>query len=207
MKRIYPYLQGNLLRLRVAAGGKTIRAVNLTPGKMILIEGGPRSGKTRCLKKSMEKLKAQKGVSTVFIDGQENMTSWLKDVNLPIPATGTERVRQTARHIPEGFYFFLDQAEAVTPAKLEVVLGLMDKARAVMVAASSFGQLHPRLKARCREARIITLGAGADTFDVTYLLIAVIIIVVAMLGYYQIVFLAAAIRYLFQGLKIGGSKL
>jgi len=207
LKRIYPYLQGNLLRLRVAVGGRTIKAVNLGAGKMILIEGGPRSGKTRCLRRSMEKLKVQEGVSTVFIDGQDNMTSWLRDVALPVPATGTERVRQTARLIPEGFYLFLDQAEAITPAKLEVILTLMDKARSVMVATTSFGRLHPRLKARCREARIITLGAGADTFDVTYLLIAVIIIVVAMLGYYQIVFLAAAIRYLFQGLRIGGSKL
>ena len=36
--------------------------------------------------------------------------------------------------------------------------------------------------------RAVNLGAGADTFDITYLLIAVIIIVVAMLGYYLIVF-------------------
>ncbi len=207
MKRIYPYLQGNLLRLRVAVGGKTIRAVNLGPGQIVLIEGGPSSGKTRCLERSMEKLKEKQGAMTIFIDAQENMTAWLRDVALPIPATGTDRVRQTARHMPEGFYLFLDQAEAVTPAKMDVVLTLMSKARAVMVAASSFGHLHPRLKARCREAKIITLGAGADTFDVTYLLIAVIIIVVAMLGYYQIVFLAAAMRYLFQGLRIGGRKL
>ncbi|OCC14766.1 hypothetical protein DBT_1826 [Dissulfuribacter thermophilus] len=38
MKRIYPYLQGNLLRLRVAVGGKTIRAVNLGAGQIVLIE-------------------------------------------------------------------------------------------------------------------------------------------------------------------------
>ncbi len=185
-------------------GGRTIRAVNLGAGQIVLIEGGPRSGKTRCLLKSKEKLSGQ---ATVFVNAQESLSSWLREVPLPVPATGVERVRKTVRHMPRGFYLFIDQSEAVTPAKLGVVLDLMDKARAVIIAATSFGQLHPRLKARCREAKIITLGAGADTFDATYLLIAAIIIVVALMGYYQIIFLAAAVRYLFQGLRIGGNKL
>jgi len=38
VKRIYPYLQGNLLILRVAVGGKTIRVVKLGASLIVLIE-------------------------------------------------------------------------------------------------------------------------------------------------------------------------
>jgi hypothetical protein len=46
----------------------------------------------------------------------------------------------------------------------------------------------------------------ADTFDITYFVVAMLIIFVALTGSHSIIFLAAAFRYLFQGTRMGGRK-
>ena len=59
---------------------------------------------------------------------------------------------------------------------------------------------------RLSDARVHSLGAGADTFDITYIVIAFLIIFVAVMGAHSLIFLAAAMRYMFQGTRMGGRK-
>ena len=51
------------------------------------------------------------------------------------------------------------------------------------------------------------LGAGSDTYDATMFLIVILIVVIAILGLSSLLFVAAAIRYIFQGVRMGGRKI
>lgn len=83
---------------------------------------------------------------------------------------------------------------------------LLERARSSIIGCTRFAYLNPKLKVRLNRAKIHSLGTGADTFDITYFVLALMIVVVALLGAHHLIFLAAAFRYMFQGTRIGGKK-
>ncbi|MDQ7787938.1 MAG: hypothetical protein RDU01_10035 [Thermodesulfovibrionales bacterium] len=55
--------------------------------------------------------------------------------------------------------------------------------------------------------KVHNLGSGADTFDITYFIVAIMIVFVAIIGAHGLIFLAAAMRYMFQGTRMGGRRI
>ena len=63
------------------------------------------------------------------------------------------------------------------------------------------------MKVRLNNVRVHNLGSGADTFDITYFVVALLIVFVAVIGAHHMIFLAAAMRYMFQGTRMGGRRI
>lgn len=211
MRKLFSSLQRKgkraYVHLSLKAGTKRTEHFRLKIGQVVVVEGGPISGKTKFLRRLREQL-TEAGEPVVFVDTTETVTKWLKEVKLPVSMPASRALEWRLANLPERFYLLVDNADrAGESQKLEVLLAIVEKARSVVVATRSFSLLPPRLQARFREAKILPLGCGADTFDATYVVIAVLIVIVALAGYHHLVFLAAAIRYLFQGMRLGGRKL
>ncbi|RUM87199.1 MAG: hypothetical protein DSZ24_06765 [Thermodesulfatator sp.] len=211
MRRIYSSLQRVGKRayatVSVFRGRRRLEHFRLKHGLFVFVEGGPLSGKTKFLEDLRERL-LKAGKTVLFVGGTEPVTRWLSEIAPPVPMSAQKALSWRLSNLPEGFFLLADNADRITDGrKLEVFLELLDRARTVVVAGRSFSSLHPRLQARLREAKVVSLGCGADTFDATYVLVAVLIIVVALSGYHHLVLLAAAMRYLFQGIRIGGRRI
>jgi hypothetical protein len=127
-------------------------------GEPIVVEGGPSTGKTSFLQKTIKKLEAN-----------------------------AERLQDSR--------------------KLELILYLMEQARSTIVGCTKFSLLNPKIKVRLNNATLHSLGAGADTFDITYFLAAIIIVFVFLFGGHHLIYLAAAFRYLFIGTRLGGRNI
>jgi hypothetical protein len=99
--------------------------------------------------------------------------------------------------------------ERITDSRnFELALRLFEEACNAAISCSNFSHLIiSKLKVRLVSAKIHSLGVGADTFDITYIVIAFLIIVVALMGAHNLIFLAAAMRYMFQGTRMGGRKI
>jgi len=211
MRKLFSALQKQgkraYVHLSLKAGTKRVQHFRLKIGQIVVVEGGPLSGKTKFLNRLREQL-TNTGEPTIFIDATEPASKWLTEVALPVSMPAGKAFRWRKENLPERFYLLIDNSDRVGEGqKLEALLELVEKSRSIVAATRSFSLLPPRLQARFREAKVITLGCGADTFDATYVIIAVFIVIVALAGYHHLVFLAAAIRYLFQGMRIGGRKL
>jgi len=209
MVRIYPKVKrlynSVFLYLQKVGNGKH-EHILVKLGETIVIEGGPSTGKTEFLKKTMQKLDAE-GEKYLYINANLPVSDWVKEFKLLKKNLDT-RIDYLLNTLPEKFYLLIDNAEKVIDSrKLELILLLIEKARSSIIACSSFNHLISKLKVRLKDAKIHSLGSGVDTFDVTYLVIAAMIVIVAMMGAYNLIFLAAAMRYMFQGTRIGGKKL
>ena len=193
--------------ISVRAFGRRVEHFRLRSGMTVLVEGGPLSGKTAFLRRLRDQL-ASRREPVIFVDATETVTKWLSEITPPVPMSARKALTWRLSNLPERFYLLLDNADRVAEGqKLEVVLFLLSRARTAVVAGRSYSSLHPRLQARLREAKVVSLGCGADTFDATYVLVAVLIILVALSGMHHLVLLAAAVRYLFQGIRIGGKRI
>ncbi len=211
MRRLVSSLQKRgrkfYVNLAVKAGQERIEHFKLKIGQIVVVEGGHLSGKTKFLRRLYEQL-TENGENAIFIDATTPVTKWLKEVKIPAPVAATKALAWRLQNLPEQFYLIVDNADHIEQGqKLETLLKLIARARSVVVATRAFSNLLPRLQARFREAKIITIGVGAETFDATYVVIAIIIVIVGLSGFVHIIFLAAAIRYLFQGIRIGGRRL
>jgi len=211
MRKLFARLQRigkrTYVSLSVKRGTRRMEHFRLKVGQIVVVEGGPLAGKTKFLRRLHQRLtEAQEPV--LFIDASRAITEWLKEVPLPAPQGARRALAFRLAHLPKRFYLLIDNADRLAEGqKLETALHVIDRARSVVCATRSFSLLHVRLQARFREAKIVSLGCGADTFDATYIVIAVAIIVIALSGYYHLVILAAAMRYLFQGMRIGTRRL
>ncbi len=209
MVRIYPKVKrlynSVFLYLQKVGNGKH-EHILVKLGETIVIEGGPSTGKTEFLKKTMQKLDAE-GEKYLYINANLPISDWVKDYKL-FKKNLDARIDYLLNTLPEKFYLLIDNAEKVTDSrKIELILLLIEKARSSVITCSSFNHLISKLKVRLKDAKVHSLGSGADTFDITYIIIAGMIIIVALVGAYNLVFLAAAMRYMFQGTRIGGKKL
>ena len=193
--------------ISVKAGTRRVQHFRLRGGLVLFVEGGPLSGKTRFLSRLREQLTSC-AEPVLFVDATEPATRWLTEIEPPVPLSAQKALEWRLANLPERFYLLVDNADRVSDGKkLEVLLYLLDRAWSSALAGRSFSSLHPRLQARLREAKVVALGCGADTFDATYVLVAVLIIVVALSGFHHLILLAAAVRYLFQGIRIGGRRI
>lgn len=175
-------------------------------GETIVVEGGPSVGKTEFLKKTMQKLDAE-GEKYIFFNANLPVSDWVKEFKL-FGKSLDSRIEFLLKGLPDRFYLFIDNAEKISDSrKLELVLLLIERARSAIIACSNFSHLSPRLKVRLKDATVHSLGSGANTFDITYFVVAVMIVIVALTGHTNIIFLAAAFRYLFHGTRIGGKKI
>lgn len=209
MVRIYPKIKrlsnSAFLYLQKVGNGQH-KHILIKLGDTIVIEGGPSTGKTEFLKKTMQKLDAE-GEKYLYINANLPVSDWVKDFRL-FKKNLDSRIDYLLSTLPERFYLMIDNAEKITDSrKLELTLLLIEKARSSIIACSNFNHLTGKLKVRLKDAKVHSLGAGADTFDITYIVVAIMIVMVAFLGAHNLIFLAAAMRYMFQGTRIGGRKL
>ena len=209
MIRIYPKIKKLrdrvFLYLQKTGNGKH-EHILVKIGETVVVEGGPSTGKTEFLKKTIRQLN-DNGEKTLFINAMLPVTDWVKEFKL-FGKNLDNRIDYLLRTLPERFYLLLDNAEKITDSrKLELTLLLLERARSTIVSCSNFGHLNSKLKVRLSDARIHSLGAGVDTFDITYMVIAVLIVIVALMGAHSLIFLAAAMRYMFQGTRMGGRKI
>lgn len=148
-------------------------------GETVVIEGGPSTGKTGFVKKTMQKLDAE-GERYLFINANLPISDWVKEFKL-FGKNLESRIDYLLRTLPDKFYLLIDNAEKVNDSrKLELALLLIEKSRSSIVACSSFNYLNSKLKVRLKDAKVYSLGGGADTFDITYFVVAVLVLVVAL---------------------------
>lgn len=175
-------------------------------GESLVVEGGPSTGKTSFINRLADQLK-RAGENVVYIDALEPMTTWVKAWKL-FGKDIDKRIDIYMRTLPETYYLIVDNAEKLTDSKkTTVLLELMQKARGTVVGCTQFSWLNPKLKVRLKSARMQSLGAGAETYDATMFLIVILIVIIAVLGMSSLLFVAAAVRYIFQGVRMGGRKL
>lgn len=175
-------------------------------GESLVVEGGPSTGKTSFLQKTVNKLEAA-GENCIFINATLPIGDWVKEYRL-FGKNLEKRIEFFLRQLPKTYYLIIDNAEKLNDSrKLELILYLMEHARSVIVGCGRFGILNPKLKTRLKNTKIHHLGTGVDTFDITYFVIAILILVVAVMGASNLIFLAAAFRYMFQGTRMGGKNL
>jgi hypothetical protein len=208
MQRVYSYFERGSLRLRVKKSRADKETFVLAPGKKVIIEGGPGSGKEKFLQQTVQHLTKQ-GINYVRLDCDTPKSQWLAEYKLPVKVTNTDRrLREIIeRSLPDNFYLILENAQSISASKLDTVFRLNNKARSLIVTTNHFNELNKSLRAQLFQAKLITLGVGADTFDCTMIIMACIVVSLALLGYNDLVFTVAAIRYLFQGMRMGGKPI
>ncbi len=197
-KRVYVYFR------RHQGGKDTWHYVR--DGECLVVEGGPSTGKTSFIIRLSEQLR-RAGENVIYIDALEPMGTWVKAWKL-FGKDIDKRVDIYMRTLPETYYLIVDNAEKLAESrKMTVLVELMQKARGTVIGCTQFAWLNPKIKVRLKNARMQNLGAGADTYDATLFLVVILIAVVAVLGFSQLLFIAAAIRYMFQGIRMGGRKI
>ena len=206
--RLYPKIQKirdkAFLYLHKYNNGKHTTEI-LKVGESVIVEGGPSTGKTSFLQKTIRKLE-EAGERCIFINATLPAGDWVKEYKL-FGKNLDARINYFMRTLPEKFYLVIDNAERLQDSrKLELVLYLLEKSRSTVVGCTRYSYLNPKLKVRLSSAKVHSLGTGTDTFDITYFVIAIMITVVALIGAHHLVFLAAAFRYIFQGTRAGGRK-
>jgi len=208
MVRISPKIKKTVnhafVYLRKAGSGRH-EQILVKIGETIVIEGGPSTGKTEFLKKTIRQL-TENGEKAVFVNAALPLTDWVKEVR-SFGKNLDSRVDYLLRTLPDTFCLLIDNAEKITDSrKLELALLLIEKSRSSVITCSNYTHLIGKFKVRLKDAKVHSLGAGPDTFDITYFVVAMLIIFVALTGSHSIIFLAAAFRYLFQGTRMGGRK-
>jgi len=174
-------------------------------GECVIVEGGPSTGKTSFLNKAVKQLE-EAGEKCISINATMPLGEWVKDYKL-FGKSLEKRVDFFLSSLPEKYYLIIDNAERLNDSrKLEILLYLFERARSVILGCTRQGLLHPKLKVRLSNVKVHNLGSGADTFDITYFMVAIIIVFVAVIGAYNLIFLAAAMRYMFQGTRMGGRR-
>ena len=168
----------------------------------MIIEGGPNTGKSQKLQGLAQKFEAE-GERVLVVDALLPLGDIL--VNLPGKRL-SDRIPLFLRQC-EGSVLLLDNAHlaAAQGRKLDLLVQAVERAKRVVMTCSRIGELPWRLRARLepRMPRVVPLGAGGRTFDATYILVAVALVFLVMAGLHTYVFLAAAVRYLFWGIRRG----
>jgi len=131
----------------------------------------------------------------------------LGDILGPLPGKRiSDRIPLFLRQC-EGAVLLLDNAHlaAAQGRKLDLLVRAVERAKRVVVTCSRVGELPWRLRARLEPhtPRVVPLGRGGQTFDATYILVAGALVFLVVAGLHAYVFLAAAVRYLFWGIRRG----
>lgn len=171
-----------------------------------IIEGGPGSGKSTALADIRQQL-IDEGKKVIYINAAFPITKWFDDLPLPFKKTNS-RINYVLNTLPDEFYVLVDNADAIPNTsgndRYQIIEDLLFKAKGGVLTCQHFRNLSPSLQARLKNAKRRFQGSGAVAFDMTYIVLAVVIIAVAMMGQHNLIFIAAAMRYMFQGMRFGG---
>jgi hypothetical protein len=180
--------------------------VYLKTGEPLILIGGVQTGKTRkliTLKQLMEKYQEP----VIYLDGLLPLGDWLNGYEGKNILTRTESLLGSAT---KETYILIDNAEKINDSrKLATVLTLLEKGRNMVVACNKLVNLNWKLRRRLelKGAHIEYLGVGGEIFDVTMILVAILVGCIALIGAINWLLGVAAMRYLFQGIRIGGRKI
>lgn len=206
MLHLYPKITKfkKSIALYLHAKGSGIDEFNLLKvGDMTVVEGGSATGKTEFLQKIMLKLQ-ENNEKYIYINGSMPVGDWVKEYTL-FGKNLEAKLLMFFRSLPDKYYLLIDDAEKIIESrKLDTALKLLEKTRGGIITCDNFTHLTSKLKVRLKDSKLHSLGAGADTFDVTYFLLAGVIVGLALVGAVNLIFIVAAMRYLFQGSRIGG---
>jgi hypothetical protein len=175
-------------------------------GQPLIIVGGVKTGKTKTLETLKAHLEYHKQ-KVIYIDAMLNLSDILREFE---GKNATERQANMLNAVDSETYVIVDNAEKVTDSKkLVVVLWLFEKCRNMVVACNHINGLHWKLKRRLELKGALTehLGHGGQTFDMTLILVAVLVVFIALTGALELLLGAAALRYLFQGIRVGNNKI
>jgi hypothetical protein len=186
-------------------GGDQASYVYLQAGQPLILIGGVQTGKTRklnTLKALMEKYEEP----VIYLDGLLPLGDWVANYEGKNILTRTESLLDLAT---KDTYLIIDNAERINDSrKLDTALKLLVKGRNMVVACDKLGNLNWKLRRRLelKGARIEYLGVGGEMFDATMVLVAILVGFIALIGAMNWLLSVAAMRYLFQGIRIGGRK-
>jgi len=190
---------------RRAFRGESATYTQLKLGQPLIIIGGVHTGKTKKLETFKNHLEFHKQ-HVILLDAMMtigDMVSGCEGKNIA--------ARQAAflDSVTSESYVLIDNAEKVTDSKkLILILWLLEKCKNMVVTCHSLNQLNWKLRRRMevKGAIIEHLGYGGHTIDVTLMFIGVFIVFIAVSGAMHLLFGAAALRYLFQGVRASNRK-
>lgn len=171
---------------------------DIVDGETVVLEGGPATGKTTKLNELMEKKRIE-GNKVFYIDANKTTKEWVRGFNI-FGKTNEQRI-VFLLNASSGSYLFIDNGDKINDTKIDVVLKAIENAKAVIISCNDFRRLNPKLKNRITNAKLISFGSGVEPLDVTYILVACLIILMAIAGDISFLFMAAATRYMFHGFR------
>lgn len=175
--------------------------------KFQILEGGNATGKTTYLREQLQAA-LDEGKNAYYINASLPLAEWFKQTRVIHTRNANAKIHYILNTLPDEFYVYIDNADNIANSsgnkKFIVIDTLMQKATGGVISCSNFSSLPPPLKARLKGAERVYTGSGNLGFDMTYIFLAVIIIVVVMMGQHNLIFIAAAMRYMFQGMRMGG---
>lgn len=171
---------------------------DIIEGETIVVEGGPATGKTTKLNELMDKKKLE-GNKVFYIDANKTIKEWVKGFNI-FGKSSEQRIVFMFSACSDA-YLFIDNGEKITDTKIDVILQVIENAKGVVIACNDYRRLNPKLKNRIIDAKLISLGSGIEPLDVTYIVVACLIILMAIVGDISFLFMAAATRYMFHGFR------
>lgn len=173
---------------------------HLISGSFIIVEGGYYTGKSDLLKRTKESL-LDMGYHVICLNASNYFNEWLRDYSL-LGKTLDKKISYFLASLPDNFILLVDNADKIQDSrKMDFILTLINKSSSVLLSCIKSSFLNPRIRSRLTNHYFIHLGSGGSQTDFTYFLIAALIILVALTGHINIVFMAAAFRYLFQGAR------
>ncbi|MEM4168197.1 MAG: hypothetical protein QXW98_07110 [Candidatus Caldarchaeum sp.] len=212
MTRAWAYVKRAFTRVRehkhvhfkVRSALKYVEEIHLNIGEVLVIEGGAeeRAKATDQIRRVLER----HGIRYLFVDAIEPKSNWLKDYKLPIPSQNhDDRINNIIRFEAgtkrgDSFYLIIQNADKISDAKVNTVLKLIEASRSTVMLTTNVDEINKRVIAM-QKPRLISLGTARNTYDVTYPIIALLMIIVILAGHSEAVFLAAAARYLFVGMR------
>ncbi|GKT10648.1 DNA/RNA helicase domain-containing protein [Desulforhabdus sp. TSK] len=209
MVKIWSFIQrqgekSRSLRLCIRRAMKHRDAFTVKPGDVVVVEGGPGAGKAKFVSQLRNNLERD-DLPCVFVDANESRTRWLREYTkqLPTRITNTDRRLEAIieRILPPHYYLIITNADKITDSKLDTVKELIARSRSIILVTMDYNLIHTKVIGILPSPRLVTLGSGKTTFDCTYLLMAGFIIFLALYGYKEMLFIAAAARYVFIGVK------
>lgn len=177
---------------------------NLINGSFIIVEGGYYTGKSDLLLKTKRNL-IDMGYNVICLNASDYFNEWLRDYSL-LGKTLDKKISYFLASLPDNFILLIDNADKIQDSKkMDFILTLINKSYSALLSCIKSSFLNPRLRTRLNNYYFVHLGSGGSQTDFTYFLIAALIILVALTGQFNIVFMAAAFRYLFQGVRSSSS--
>jgi len=207
MTKVWGFLRSHFrksyLKLKVRSALHDPYEIHVKIGEVIVIEGGAEEREKVASQLAGVFERAVPKAPYLFIDANLPKSEWLSDIPLTVPASGDERLELALKKITEAsgsFYLVIENADKITDSKIPIARRIIKSARSVIMLTPNVDMLNRRLMGSLPKPRLISLGTARNTYDITYPVIGALMIMLIVLGHHEIVFLAAAMRYIFVGM-------